>query len=34
MPEMDGISALEKIMEFDKNAKVVMVSALGKQGFG
>jgi len=30
MPKMDGISALEKIMEFDKNAVVVMVSALGK----
>ena len=31
MPVMDGITALEKILEFDKNAKVVMVSALGKQ---
>lgn len=31
MPEMDGVTALEKIMEFDKNAKVVMISALGKQ---
>ena len=31
MPKMDGITALEKIMEFDKNAKVIMVSALGKQ---
>ena len=31
MPKMDGISALEKIIEFDKNAKVVMISALGKQ---
>jgi len=31
MPKLDGISALEKIIEFDKNAKVVMVSALGKQ---
>ncbi|OHD26107.1 MAG: two-component system response regulator [Spirochaetes bacterium GWC1_27_15] len=31
MPGMDGISALEKIMEFDKSAKVVMISALGKQ---
>lgn len=31
MPKMDGVTALEKIMEFDKNAKVVMVSALGKQ---
>ncbi|MDR0663310.1 MAG: response regulator [Spirochaetaceae bacterium] len=31
MPVMDGVSALEKIMEFDKNAKVIMVSALGKE---
>ncbi|QEN06108.1 response regulator [Thiospirochaeta perfilievii] len=31
MPKMDGVTALEKIMEFDKNAKVIMVSALGKQ---
>jgi two-component system chemotaxis response regulator CheY len=31
MPIMDGVSALEKIMEFDKNAKVIMVSALGKE---
>jgi two-component system chemotaxis response regulator CheY len=30
MPKMDGITALEKIMEFDKNAVVVMISALGK----
>ncbi|MCL2601948.1 MAG: response regulator [Treponema sp.] len=31
MPVMDGVSALEKILEFDKNACVVMVSALGKE---
>jgi len=31
MPKLDGISALERIMQFDKNAKVVMISALGKQ---
>lgn len=31
MPKMDGITALEKIIEYDKNAKIVMVSALGKQ---
>ena len=31
MPKLDGITALEKIIEFDKTAKVVMVSALGKQ---
>ncbi len=31
MPKMDGITALEQIMAFDKNAKVIMVSALGKE---
>ena len=31
MPKMDGITALEHIMAFDKNARVVMVSALGKE---
>jgi len=31
MPKMDGLSALQKIMEFDKNARVIMISALGKQ---
>lgn len=31
MPKMDGVTSLEKIMEFDKNAKVIMISALGKQ---
>lgn len=31
MPKMDGISSLEAIMNFDKNAKVVMISALGKE---
>ena len=31
MPGMDGVTALEKIVEFDKDAKVVMISALGKQ---
>ncbi len=31
MPEMDGISALEQIIKFDKNARVIMVSALGKE---
>lgn len=31
MPGMDGVTALEKIVEFDKDAKVIMVSALGKQ---
>lgn len=31
MPKMDGLSALQKIIEFDKEAKVIMISALGKQ---
>ena len=31
MPKMDGITALEKIIAFDANAKVIMISALGKQ---
>lgn len=31
MPRMDGVTALEKIIEFDKDANVIMVSALGKQ---
>lgn len=31
MPKMDGLTALSKIVEFDKNAKVVMISALGKE---
>ncbi len=31
MPGMDGVTALEKIIEFDKEAKIVMISALGKQ---
>jgi two-component system chemotaxis response regulator CheY len=31
MPVMDGVTALEKILEFDKNAKIIMVSALGKE---
>lgn len=31
MPKMDGVTALEKIIEFDAKAKVVMISALGKQ---
>ncbi|MDR2052803.1 MAG: response regulator [Treponema sp.] len=31
MPVMDGVSALERILEFDKEARVIMVSALGKE---
>jgi two-component system chemotaxis response regulator CheY len=31
MPKLDGVAALQQIIEFDKNAVVVMISALGKQ---
>ena len=31
MPKMDGVSSLEQIIAFDKDAVVVMISALGKQ---
>lgn len=30
MPEMDGISSLKKIMEYDKDAKVIMITAAGQ----
>jgi two-component system, chemotaxis family, chemotaxis protein CheY len=33
MPEMDGIESLKGIMDFDKNAKVVMISAIGNQDY-
>lgn len=31
MPVMDGVTALEKLIEFDNKAKIIMISALGKQ---
>ena len=31
MPKLDGVAALGQILEFDKNARVIMISALGKQ---
>ncbi len=31
MPEMDGVQALQEIMNIDENAKVVMCSAMGQQ---
>ncbi|MDF2539197.1 MAG: hypothetical protein K0S76_2218 [Herbinix sp.] len=31
MPEMDGLEALKQIMDIDKNAKVVMVTAAGQK---
>ncbi|MBN2440864.1 MAG: response regulator [Spirochaetales bacterium] len=33
MPVMNGIEALKGIIEHDKDAKVVMVSAIGKQEY-
>jgi two-component system chemotaxis response regulator CheY len=31
MPVMDGIEAVQKIVEYDPEAKVIMCSALGQQ---
>lgn len=31
MPEMDGIEAVKRIREFDKDAKIIMCSAMGQQ---
>lgn len=31
MPKMDGVTTLEQILKIDPEAKVVMISALGKQ---
>lgn len=31
MPDKDGIQALEEILQFDKNAKVVMVTAIDQR---
>lgn len=31
MPEMDGLTALKAIMQFDSKAKVIMVSAMGQE---
>ncbi|NLF82410.1 MAG: response regulator [Candidatus Gastranaerophilales bacterium] len=31
MPECDGLTALKKIVEMDKNAKVIMCTAMGQQ---
>ena len=32
MPEMSGIDTLKEIMQLDKSAKVIMVSAMGQEG--
>jgi len=31
MPQLDGVSALKQIMAIDSNARVLMVSAIGKE---
>lgn len=31
MPEMDGLHAIRELMKIDKNAKVIMCSAMGQQ---
>lgn len=31
MPDMDGIEATQKIIAMDKNAKIIIVSAMGQQ---
>ena len=31
MPEMDGIEAVRKILAFDPEARIIMVSAMGQQ---
>ncbi len=33
MPVMSGIEALKSILEYDPNAKVVMISAMGQEHF-
>ncbi|HCC06860.1 MAG TPA: two-component system response regulator [Clostridiales bacterium] len=32
MPELDGISAIPRILEASPNTKIIMVSAMGQQG--
>lgn len=31
MPDIDGLQVLKEILSFDKNAKVIMVTALGRR---
>lgn len=33
MPEMDGISAMEKILAHDPQARVIVVSAMGQEAY-
>lgn len=32
MPDMDGVSAVKRILEMDPNAKIIMCSAMGQSG--
>jgi len=32
MPKMDGVSATKCVMEYDPNAKIIVVTAMGKRG--
>ncbi|KNY26285.1 response regulator receiver protein [Pseudobacteroides cellulosolvens ATCC 35603 = DSM 2933] len=33
MPKMDGIEAVKRILEIDKGARIIMVTALGQEPF-
>ncbi len=33
MPKLNGIEAVRRIMQFDPNAKIIMVTALGQETF-
>lgn len=33
MPEMDGLTALKEIKKIDCNAKVIIISAMGQEGY-
>jgi two-component system chemotaxis response regulator CheY len=32
MPTLDGVSATRKILEFDEKARIIVITAVGKQG--
>lgn len=32
MPKVDGVSAIKSIIEYDPNAKIIVVTAVGKRG--
>ncbi len=33
MPKKDGLQVLKEVIEFDKDAKIIMISAIGKQDY-